>query len=688
MENDFLNQITEIIIKNISNELFGVSELAREVGMSRSNLLRKIKNLTNLSASQYISQVRLKHGMALLKEKSYTVSEVSFKVGFSSTSYFIKCFREFYGYPPGEVGNKEFTKEAEDEVVVATRKKPNIIVIVSSLTIVALMIALFIFKPFSIQKRNLKKSIAVLPFKNDSNDSTNVYIINGLMESVLTNLQQIKDLRVISRTSVEKYRNSNMTIPEIAKELNVSYFVEGSGQKIGDKILLHIQLIEGKSDDHLWAEQYDRDSKDIFELQKEVAKNIAGKIEAVISPEEEKRIDKNPTENLIAYDHFLKGLDILQRPNRENLHEAIPHFRKAIENDKEFARAYAGIAMIYYFIEEYQVDKKHTDSINYYADKAMFFDAELPQSLIAKGLSYMSVKEYELAANYFEKVLTYNPNNDLVFVFLLDLYSNHLPDSEKYLEYALRGLQIDISAYDSTVASLNYLHISNAFIQNGFISEAEKYINKSLDYDAKNLYSETVKAYILYAKNRNLKQTRDLLITAFKKDTTRIDIVQEIGKISYYMRDYETAFLYYNPFLEIREAYNLDIYKTEDIKIAFVFSKKGKEEEAKEILADFAEYEANDESVYQHINLAMYYSWMGEKEKALEHLQTFSEQDSYFYWILIFSPIDPLFDNIKDSRDFKQTFKKIETNFWENHERIKSSLEEKKLISRSEKSLN
>ena len=684
MENEFLNRITVIIEKNISNELFGVSELAREVGMSRSNLLRKIKNLTNLSASQFISQVRLKNAKELLKEKSLTVSEVSFKVGFNSTSYFIKCFREFYGYPPGEEGKHEPTVEVQTE----TKRRPDFIVLISSFLVLALLVTLFILKPFSVQKRNPEKSIAVLPFKNDSSDSSNVYIINGLMESILITLQHIEDLKVISRTSVEKYRNSNKTIPEIAKELKVNYLVEGSGQKMGDQILLHIQLIEGKSDNHLWAESYDRESKDIFNLQKEVAKNIADKIEAVISPEEERRIDKNPTENLVAYDHFLKGLDILQRPNRENLHQAIPYFQEAIKNDTKFARAYAGIAMTYYFLEEGQEVKKYSDSINFYADKALFYDSEIPQSVIAKGLYYMNSGEYVPAANYFERALEFNPNHDLAIALLVNLYVNYIPDTEKYLEYALKGIQLDIASYDSLTVSIIYLHISNAFIQNGFITEAEKYINKSLEYDTQNLYSEMVKAYILFAKNHNLKQTRDLLISALKKDTSRIDIVQEIGKIYYYMRDYESAYQYYKPFTEIRKEYNLGIFKSEDIKIAMVFSETGKEEEATEILANFKEYAGNDESVYKHISLAGYYSYLGEKEKALQHLKTFSEQDHYFYWVLLFTPIDPLFDNIKDSKEFKQIFKEIENRFWKNHERLKSSLKKKKLISIPEERLN
>ena len=106
-KNDFLKKATEIIEDNIADDRFGVSELAREMGMSRSNLLRKVKSLSGQSVSQFIRQIKLEHAMELLKRTSLNVSEVSFKVGFTSTSYFIKCFREHYGYPPGEAGKRE-----------------------------------------------------------------------------------------------------------------------------------------------------------------------------------------------------------------------------------------------------------------------------------------------------------------------------------------------------------------------------------------------------------------------------------------------------------------------------------------------------------------------------------------------------------------------------------------------------
>jgi len=678
ISNDFLEKITGIVEKNLSNEQFGVSELAAATNMSRSNLLRKVKKLTGLSVSQFIRQVRLRKAMEILRDGSLKVSEISWQVGFSSTSYFIKCFREQYGYPPGDVSKQDFTEE-ETEIVEKPGKGKARVFLVATVVVVLVGVLLVLLKPFS-KKAPHDKSIAVLPFKNDSNDSTNIYFVNGLMESVLTNLQKIKDLRVISRTSVEKYRNSSKTIPEIAKDLNVSYFIEGSGQKIGDQVLLHIQLIEAADDKHLWAEKYNRETSDIFNLQAEIAKSITDEIQVILTPEEQERIAKPPTDNLVAYDYYLKGLEPFNAGTREGLEEAIPFFEKALEQDPEFAQAYANLAIAYYFLDLFQSEKKYSSRINNYADKALFYDDKLSAALLAKAFFYMSSNENKLAEPYLQKALQYSPNSAFVINTLSDFYDSRIPNTRKYLEYALKGLQIDVGSSDSTSRSYLYLHLANALIQSGFADEAEKYINKSIAYDPSNLFSAYVKPYILYAKNKDMEALRNGLLEVHQRDTTRIDIIQEIGKVYYYLRDYPKSYEYYKKFLAIKKAQQLDVYRFENAKIAFVLAKMGQKQQADSCMNDYLDYAQQDPSVYKDLSLAVYYANANDIEEAMDHLRKFSQQTNFHYWTILFLDQDPLVDKLKKRPEFKQVFREIENRFWKNQREIKANLEAKKLL--------
>ena len=679
-QNDFLKKITAVVEENIANEQFGVAELADEAGMSRSNLLRKIKKLTGLSVSLFIRQIRLEKAMELLREGSLTVSEVAFQVGFGSTSYFIKCFHDQYGYPPGELGKQEEVPAAVPDSPVEETKASFPVRGLAMGAVLILAVLVIVINPFSSKKRELEKSIAVLPFKNESSDSSNVYLINGLMESVLNNLQKIEDLRVVSRTSVEKYRNSSKSIPEIAKELNVNYFIEGSGQKIGDQIMLNIQLIEANDDKHLWAEQYSRETSDIFKLQMDVAKNIAGQIQAIITPEEKQLIEKPPTDNLVAYDFYLKGLEPFNAGTREGLDEAIVWFEKAVDEDPEFAQAYANLAVAYYFLDLFQAQKKYSDLINNYADKALFYDDKLSVAFLAKAFFYMSADENELAEPYLQKALEYNPNSSFVINTLSDFYDSRIPNTTKYLEYALKGIQIDIASNDSTSASFVYLHLANAFIQSGFVDQAEKYINVSIQYDSANLFSAYVKPYILFAKNKNLERLKQNLIEVLKRDPTRIDIIQEIGKVYYYLRDYEGAYQYYQRFLQIKQDLNLYVYPFENAKIALVYAEMGKADKARQLMNDYFEYAKNDESIYKDLSLAVYYAHQNDTEKALEHLELFSKQTNFHYWTILFLDQDPLLDNIKELPEFKKLYLQMEKRFWNNHRQLERSLKDKDLL--------
>jgi len=690
----FIEQAESLILENISKEQFGVSELADLMNMSRSNLLRKIKKQTQGSASQFIREVRLKKGMELLEETELTVSEISYQVGFSNNSYFIKCFRDYYGCSPGEI-----RKKLGEQVELEKEKHPNTeanegskkeffqqyrVQLILGIALV-LVISTFLFYPketsnIDKENSNLKKSIAVLPFKNMSSDSDNLYFVNGLMESTLNNLQKIEDLQVISRTSVEKYRNTDKTISEIAKELKVNYLIEGSGQRVDDQVLLNIQLIDASTDTPMWAEQYNHKTKDIFYVQNMVAKKIAEAIKATMTPAELKQIDKKPTENLLAYDYYLKGLEQLQEETKEGLEAAIGLFEKAIEQDPQFALAYSQIAISYYYLDLNQAEKRYTDIINNNADKALLYDSKSAESLIAKALYYINVSEYRLAIPHLEKALEYNPNSSSVVQILADLYSRVIPDTSKYLKYALKGLQLDIEANDSINKSYIYLTLSNAFIQNGFTDEAKKYIDLSLDYNPENYYAPFLKVFIQYAQEQNIEKATNALVIEWKKDTTRLDIMQEVAKFYYFQEKYDSAYYYYNKFQKIQEANGLNMYPQENLKIGLVYDKMGFHDKAEDFYKAYDEYCEKDQSIYQPVSLTMEYLHEGKSSLAMEQLKLFATKNNYQYWILLFLEKDPLMKTLKSHPEYDEVIRKINDRFWENHNQLKKSLKEKELI--------
>jgi len=204
-------------------------------------------------------------------------------------------------------------------------------------------------------EKELEKSIAVLPFINDSPDQENTYFINGVMEEILNNLQRIKDLRVISRTSVEQYRDQRKPISEIAEELGVNYIIEGSGQKYSSSFRLRAQLIMAAKETHLWGESFQQKIKeveDIFIIQSSIAESIATEFKAVMSPEEKQLIEKIPATVLTVYDEYLKARSYWNDFSRESLNIALEFLNGAVEKDPDWAPLYAGLTQVWMGIQQ------------------------------------------------------------------------------------------------------------------------------------------------------------------------------------------------------------------------------------------------------------------------------------------------------------------------------------------------
>jgi TolB-like protein len=249
------------------------------------------------------------------------------------------------------VGSKDIAEEKP-----FNRKVQKSRFIAGTLILLALIIAgYFILSRLKKPTEQLEKSIAILPFINDSPVDSNKYFINGIMEEVLNNLQKIKDFRVLSRTSTDQYKDKDRsTVPEIAKKLNVNYIVEGSGQKYGNKFVLRVQLLVAKNERHIWGKSYDREvlqTSDIINIQSEIAQAIAAELNAVITPEEKQLIEKKTTTNLTAYDFYQQGEEERNKyndnTNKQDLIRAAELYRESLKYDSTFAKAYVGLAWVY-----------------------------------------------------------------------------------------------------------------------------------------------------------------------------------------------------------------------------------------------------------------------------------------------------------------------------------------------------
>src|SRR5664280_1584609 len=234
--------------------------------------------------------------------------------------------------------SREVSKPKPD----SPKKLKSKIIIASLLVLVLLALGYFFIPKISKNADSVEKSIAVLPFKLLSNEPDKQYLADCIMEAILLHLQRFKDLRVLDRTSVEQYRETKKTTYVIGQELGVTYLLEGSFQKAGDSVRLDVRLIYAKKQSTKWGNEYNKNWKDNFTVQSEVAQTIAKELHITITPEEKQLIEKIPTTDLEAYDLYLKGLSYLRKNNINDIRTALKYFELAIEKDPNFALAYVG----------------------------------------------------------------------------------------------------------------------------------------------------------------------------------------------------------------------------------------------------------------------------------------------------------------------------------------------------------
>ena len=279
------------------------------------------------------------------------------------------------------------------------------------ITLAAVGVAISAFAGFFLFPRGfapkIDKSIAVLPFQNLSDEKENAYFADGIQDDILTNLSKIGDLKVISRMSVMSYRGDGVrNAREIGKTLGVATLLEGSVRRAGSRVRVSVQLINANNDEHIWAEDYDRDLTDMFAIQTDLAKKITSALQAKLSRSEKARIDRMPTQNSEAYLLYIQAHDYANRPDRldETTLKAEQLFEQAIKLDRNFAAAYAGLSMVeswLYHGPEPVPARREKAIVN--ANEALRLQPDLPEGHLALGyVYYYCDRDYERALNQFE----------------------------------------------------------------------------------------------------------------------------------------------------------------------------------------------------------------------------------------------------------------------------------------------
>jgi TolB-like protein/Tfp pilus assembly protein PilF len=290
------------------------------------------------------------------------------------------------------------------------------------------------------------RSVAVLPFANLSGEEDNEYFSDGITEDIITGLSRVRDLHVISRTSVMQYKGSTATVWEIAEELGVATVLEGSVRRAGGRVRISAQLIDARQDRHLWVETYDHPFEDVFTIQSDVARHIAHALAAELSPEERERIGARPTKDVEAYDLFLKGRHLWSRRTRDGLDKSIGYYRRSLDRDPDFALAEAGLADSQVTLGLYGHEPPHEvmPRAREAATRALALDPRLAEALTSLA-SVRSIYDWdwEDAERDFRRAIDMHPQYPVAHHWLASHVLTPLGRFEEARASTLRALELD-----------------------------------------------------------------------------------------------------------------------------------------------------------------------------------------------------------------------------------------------------
>jgi TolB-like protein len=594
-------------------------------------------------------------------------------------------------HPEGGIVKTEPAHKIKEEDIPKSSNSWKIATFIS----VVIIVGLVIFHIVGDRKKahdlsGLEKSIAVIPFINDSPDEENAYFINGIMDELIINLQSIKDLRVPGRTSVEQYRKNPKPIPEISRELGVNYILEGSGQKYGNKFTLRVQLLEGAKGMHLWGESIDKEIESIENLssiQSGIAISIADKLKSIITPEEKQLIEKVPTSSITANDLFQRGREeqnkfLLNNDNRDALERAEDFYYNALEYDSTFAQAYTGLAWVYwnkYYWKTF-LSENFLDSALTLADIALTYDNQLSEAYLVRGRYYWHHGNKEKAINEFNKAIKINPNYGLAYVRKGSVYG------EENLVKSIDNLHKGASLERGVLLPGIFRDLGFYYAASGFKEKAIYYYKEALKLDDDSLQYYYSLGHDEF-NTRNYGKAIEFMNKCYAIDSNNRSVNFYLGQGHLWLDRYEEGLKYF------KNVENL--LKTADIKIPALLARIGNAywvngfrdegeyylKNALELHDQISELDRRQSTIaFQYYSSAAIYSVLGDEKKAYENLNLLNQRQLMPIWMVSNIKDDPMFDSIRDEPEFQQIVRDLEAKYQAEHERVRKWLEENDML--------
>lgn len=549
-------------------------------------------------------------------------------------------------------GLKKTAKVSRDQSITATtNKRLNILILIG--LVAAITVAMLRPTTTLIKTEDGQFAIAVLLFEDLTSEGDSEWFCVGVTEDILTHLSKIKGLRVTSRTSVMQYKDHEKSISEIAQELGVSYIVEGSVRKQGDKVLVTAQLINAE-DNHLWADNYNENLDDVFKIQQEISKKIVTQLQLVISPEEEEALSSSSTTNVEAYQLFLRGRTIADNRTNEDLEKSITYYEQAIALDPNYADAYAEIANSTDLLGGYgnMSGEGYLAKSREYINKALAINPNTVRAYSVLGNIFLSDQKWDLAKENFEKAVSINPNDATTHHHYAIYYRNKGDDDNKFLEHINKAQKLDPLSFPINAVKFQ------ALIFNAKLDEAEEFHNKMSYLFDSSLINEQ-RSDINVLKNKDVTEYIKVYKAALEKEPNNAELHSDLG---YYYRailnDYD------NSLKHGKKAFELNPTSGRAYAIIYDLAMTQQYEEAEIFLEDPKLISLLSESQIVYAWYA-YYAWKRDYKNARHYLEQYKVHDSIDYlsqnrWLLSLSGdkdavLEMLYTQNEEISDYQKT---------------------------------